>query len=303
MLDERKDTIGRDTFYTDREDYSIVPTKRAMEWFHYLNLHGLLNTDALYEFTKEMGVDRKKAAASLKRMRDGAFIGLNEAQRMTDRAMYNRYVYHLRERGQYELEKYGYYEEDAIQPSGNDWRHQYGIASVTSAIHLGAKKAGVEYIPGHELLKDAEASLAYEGLIPDQLFALDYGGKWRIYAVEFDRSYDYNDHETKKARRQYKSGQKFAEKIAKYTKYIGEGKYKDHLNVDTGMQVLFVFDCVGGQMKFLRELEKQHQRNTYILMQTVDGFVPKFKPMPPYYHLFDGPWERLGCEDFFINQP
>jgi len=61
----------------------------------------------------------------------------------------------------------------------------------TARVDLEARQRGYRYIPAHEILERAGASLTIpmgrRKLIPDQLFAIDYGGLFRAFMVEVDR--------------------------------------------------------------------------------------------------------------------
>lgn len=286
------DTKGRRTFYSDERDYSIKYTPRALQWFEFLNLHGCLNTAYLDAWTKPTHKATKSSLEALLRMRTGEYLTLPDAQRDTDRAIYNRFVYQLAERGRFALEHEGRYVE-AIRPSGM-FLHQYLTAAVTASIHLACRDAGYTFIPGHELLQDAETTLYYEPLklSPDQLFAIDYGDKWRLYTVEVDRGTEPGV--SKSNRKSYKQS------IDKYTEYIQGGKYKDHLKVDTGMVCLYVFTSPVRERLFQDKIDG---KCGYILTQSVDGFIPNFKPLPPYTHLFTDGWHRKNMSDFLINTP
>ena len=56
---------------------------------------------------------------------------------------------------------------------------------MTSAIEIDAARDGVRFIPTHKILAIKQASLGIptgkHKLIPDQLFALDYGGSFRAF--------------------------------------------------------------------------------------------------------------------------
>ena len=126
----------------------------------------------------------------LQKLRAGGLLFLPKQQRRTEKADFNPYIYDLAPRGKAYLEDYDL-AEPTVRPTGH-WWHAYLTACVTSSIDIAAAKEGTRYIPAHEILKRNGSSLAIplgdnSKLIPDQLFALDYGGSYRAFMLEIDR--------------------------------------------------------------------------------------------------------------------
>lgn len=303
----KKDTLGRSTFLDDEKDYSIPWTPSSIAWFDFLNIHGLASSRFLHRFTKHSRANVKSVLNTLTRMWKGDYIGKPDWQYNPRTSANSYHIYHLTERGKFALENDGTW-VDAIRPSGTDPIHRYGIAAVTGSIHIMAHEQGVEFIPGHEQLDKAKTILRCKeaNLTPDQLFALVYpDGTGRHVAVEFERSYADPNSIHHNPRVQNKSTKVYEDKIEKYIEYIGNGLYKKHLDTDGGIVVLFVFASRVAEEKFHKVLRKKFgdKQCRYILTQTVDGFLPIFKPQEVYEQLFDGPWRRHGCEAMYINTP
>ncbi len=100
-----------------------------------------------------------------------------------------------------------------------------------------AARSGVRYIPGHEILNIKDSTLAIpmgkSKLIPDQLFALDYGGCYRAFALEVDRG---TEPKTTKAFRK-----SYAGSIELYRRLIEGQIYKKHYGLKANLLVLWVF--------------------------------------------------------------
>ena len=297
------DTRGRRTFYSTERDHSIAYSERVLPLFEFLNLHGLANTAYISEYLKDVYRPTGLNGVVL-RMLLGDYIGTPAAQRECDRAIYNRYVYDLVERGEFALRHEGQFAH-TIKPSGY-FEHQYLTATITASIHLGCVAAGLTYIPGHEIIEAAGLELTRHRnvpscpktkLKPDQLFGIEYpDGTWRVFLVEADRGTEPGQSTSR--RKSYRSN------IETYKRYVEDGLYKSHLGVDTGVCVLYVFTSPAYEELFHDQLEAIHGKTgcTYILTQSVEGFIPKFKPLEPYTYLFTGAWRRHGKAARFINK-
>lgn len=281
-----------------------------MKWIAW---HGLANSEQLHELREAAGegTDRWWTTKTLNTLHHAGLVRFEpEFGNYTSRRWNYYHIYGRSEHGDKVMEEWGEL-EDFLRPSGNDKRHQYGIAASTISIHTAALNAGDIYEPGHVHLKGRE--LGYKGYRPDQLFAITYKSKaengsapWYFYALEYERTYpDRNN------RVQSKSSDYYDSKIDKVIEYIGKLGYKDHLNTKTAMLALFVFDHWEGERKFHEVLAKKQDRCKFILTQTVPRLeVPTsgddqddFIPAGTWPQLYNGPWKRHGYDDYFINTP
>jgi hypothetical protein len=183
------DHLRRATFHSIAAQGDVRPTNRALRWMGHIARHGPQSSGYLYELTRATHRCKDTALRELQRLRAGGLLCLPPQQRQVARAEFNPYVYDLTERGKGCLRDHGH----AVppRPVSGHWQHQYLTASVTSAIDIAAVRDGVRYIPQHEILarKGATLGIPLNGrlLIPDQLFALDYGGSYRAFVLEVDR--------------------------------------------------------------------------------------------------------------------
>ena len=117
-------------------------------------------------------------------------------QRATEHASFNPYIYDLTKQAKDYLFDLGL-SDPTVRPTGH-WWHGYMTSCVTSSIDIAAAHKGVRYIPAHEILalaiKNAPLAIPIGGqkLIPDQLFALGYGGSYRVFALEVDNHNRWN---------------------------------------------------------------------------------------------------------------
>lgn len=311
-----EDTLGRKSkFYTEK-DRTYRPRGLGRFFMEMLAWHGIANSEQLHQLRVSCGHgdDRDWTRKTLNNLYRGDLIGFDFEQYNYMTAQ--RSAYHIFNRtphGDRVLEEWGKL-EPFIRPSGNDFRHQYGIGSSTISIHNYAAMYNVTYRPGHELLTDTLRCKEI-GYTPDQLFSLTYtnepehsdGYPWYIFALEFERSY-YDKRTPEVApRKQSKSSDYYEQKIKKIIEYIGKKRYKDHLNTNTAMLALFVFSDPEGERKFHDVLASMQTKCSFILTQTIpqntDDVFPTLRPTGTWQELYFCPWRRHGYPDYFINTP
>lgn len=183
------DTLGRATFHHIARQDGVRPTNRALRWMNHIARHGPQSSAYLHELTRDTHRCKDTALRELQKLRAGGLLFVPPQQRQVERAEFNPYIYDLTDRGKASLTDHGHVVPP--RPVAGHWQHQYLTACVTSAIDIAASQEDVRYIPQHEILarKGATLGVPVNGgtLIPDQLFALDYGGSYRAFMLEVDR--------------------------------------------------------------------------------------------------------------------
>lgn len=186
---KQTDTLGRATFHEIVSRTDVISTERDIRWFKHIERHGPLTSTQLIAWTADTHRCKDTALRRLQALRAAGFLFLPKQQRACERAEFQPYVYDLAPKGLQQLTDAGL-REDTARPTGH-WWHLHETAMFTAQIDLEARERGFRYIPAHDILKRAEASLAIQmerqKLIPDQLFAIDYGGLFRAFMVEVDR--------------------------------------------------------------------------------------------------------------------
>lgn len=123
---------------------------------------------------------------------------------------------------------------------------------MTSSIDIAAARHGVRYIPAHEILAKTGASfeipLARGRLIPDQLFALDYGDSFLAFALEVDRGTE--PLQSSAARKSLKRS------IEQYSEVLERGLHRSHYGLKANLIVLWVFMSRIRQARFVELLEQ-----------------------------------------------
>lgn len=301
-------------------------THRRLAWFERLNWYGPLPSSFLLEYSRLWGYRNDQKARhdfTLLTTEDDTPYGSRYLSKPTQqntsfyRPRNQQLVYDLSEASLKALKDADRY----VDMGHNDhWMHRFGKACVVASIELGvlaaAKKgADVRFIPQHQALDRSpriEVPYAYtdpktgqthhhKGLLcPDYVFAIEYGGKRRNFALEFTRATEINVTENFDRKSALRN-------TLQYTHLIGGKLYQELyglnnlmlLNVntnDTNMR---------NTMKVLHDVAKSptnpEGKNNYMLFRSVKDFTRPFLPPRPL-DLYAGAWERQGHEAFFINQ-
>ena len=201
----RTDSLGRATFHHIAARRDVRPTKRALRWFTHIARHGPQSSRLLHALTADTHRCRDTTLRDLQALRAGQYLCLPPQQRQTEKADFNPYIYDLTGRAHTHLADLGL-AEATVRPAGH-WWHGYMTSCVTSAIDIAAHRQAIRTIPAHKILAIRNATLAIpvdrQRLIPDQIFALDYGGRFRAFALELDRG---TEPKTSKAQRKSWAG-------------------------------------------------------------------------------------------------
>jgi len=211
------DKIGRATFHHIAPQRVTHLTNRQLRWMKFIERHGPQSSVYLHELTKDTHRCKDTTLRQLQKLRAGGFLYLPRQQRATEYVNFKPFIYDLTPKAKTYLFDQGL-AEPTIRPTGH-WWHGYMTSCVTSSIDIMAAREGIRYIPTHEILKIKDAPLAIpidnQRLIPDQLFALDYGDSFRAFTLEVDRG---TEPKTTTAKRK-----SYANSIELYRKMIERG--------------------------------------------------------------------------------
>jgi hypothetical protein len=247
---KQHDRLGRATFHHIAPQDHVTPTKREIRWLKHIERHGPQSSHYLFELTRDTHSCRDTALRQMQKLRASGFLTLPRQQRATEYADFNPYIYDHTKQAKDHLFDLGI-SEPTMRPTGH-WWHGYMTSSVTSSIDIAAARNGVRYIPAHEILAIKNAPLAIplgqSKLIPDQLFALDYGGSYRVFALEVDRG---TEPQTSPANRK-----SWARSIEQYRQVIERDMHKPHYGLKANLLVLWVFSSRTNEKKFLHMVKK-----------------------------------------------
>lgn len=289
MRTSTTDSLGRATFHHIEPLQDVHPTDREIRWLKHIERHGPQSSQYLFELTRYTHRCKDTALRAMQRLRAGGYLWLPRQQRTTERAEFNPYIYDLTKRAKDHLTDLGL-AEPTVRPTGH-WWHGYAVSCVTSSIDIAASRDGVRYIPAHEILARRNASLAIpvgpRRLIPDQLFALDYGGRFRVCALEVDRG---TEPKISPARRK-----SWVSSIGLYRDVMERGLYKTHYGLKANLIVLWVLRTKRDAEAFL-DLVENEARSTggafcvQELPNPAKGGPGHLAPHGPWCD----PWKRAG---------
>lgn len=281
------DKIGRATFHHIAPQRITKLTNRELLWLKHIERHGPQSSLYLYELTKDTHRCKDTALRQMQKLRAAGYLRLPRQQRATEHANFNAFIYDLTPKSRGYLFDRGI-EEPTFAPQGH-WVHAYMTSCVSSSIDIAAARDGVRYIPAHNILAINGATLAIpigqQKLIPDQLFALDYGEKFRAFALEVDRG---TEPKTTHAKRK-----SIQNSINLYCKMIERQVYKSHYGLKAPLLVLWVFSSKTNEAQFLEMLKDLPESvRLHFLTQSVDGFHQTFRPPKILEDLYTGNWSR-----------
>jgi len=289
----KTDRLGRSTFHHIAPQEGVRPTNREIRWLKHIERHGPQSSQYLYELTRDTHRCKDTALRQMQKLRAGGYLRLPQQQRATEHADFNPYIYDLTKKAEDHLFDLDL-AESTVRPTGH-WWHGFATSCVTGSIEIATARQGVWYIPAHTILAKKGASFKIPmkrgNLIPDQLFALDYGGNFRAFALEVDRST-----ETLSSASARKS---LARSIEQYATVIENEIHKSHYGLKANLLVLWVFSSRSRQARFLELLEPNTRRvRQSILTKTVG---PQHLAAHVQRSVFEKPWKRSSLQDVSIG--
>lgn len=285
----------------------LKPTERQIRWMRFLNLHGALPSQYLFDLEGEKNVaERRAAQKQLQRLWLGGFINRPRRLWETANANYNHYCYDLTEQGKQFLRDRELW-VDAARPTGNAV-HQLFVSTVTATMDIMCQRAGYRFIPQHEYLAGKPATVQVPfawndrrytlPLAPDALFAIDYGGdSYLAFALEADR-----DTETSRATSTSPERKSDLRTIRQYAAFIDQKLYKRAYDREAQMVMLFITVTETKVARFLKLLAEEGS-SRYVAVGLVSEFDRPFKPPVLLKHLFEGELLRADAKPFTIKKP
>jgi hypothetical protein len=279
------DAIGRATFAHIAAHDAMQPTNRHVRWLKHIERHGPQSSVYLYELTRDTHVCRDTSLRQLQHLRAGGFLSLPPQQRAMARAECNPYIYDLTLKAKRWLTDRDL-AEPTVRPTGH-WWHGYAVSCATSAMDIAAARHGVRYIPTHDILARRGVPLAIpvagRFVIPDQLFAFDYGGRFRTFALEVDRG---TEPITSPANRK-----SLVASVDAYTAMIQGDLGRAHYGIKSSLPTLWVFGTQKRASTFLDIVRSRAGKaaSSFLVQTNAALHVPSSRPLTD---LFLGNWQR-----------
>lgn len=298
----------------------ITPQSRDLLWFSKLSEHGPLPSSFLLEYSAGTHRSAKRAQERLTDLfheantpDGGAYLSRPPQQIRTIDSRYNQLVYDLTGAGQCVVLERGLSQQRPFRGSG-PWVHQLMVSCITASFDLACLvRDDIHFIPQSYLLARAKAELRYpveardptsgtpkrKDLIPDAIFGLEYkckkGSKYRCFVIEADRS-------SEPATSSNFNRKSWQRALAQYNSYIGQGLYRQHLNLTSPLILLIVVP----DQKRLEQIAKlipsyapliQQQ----IMLQTWTDFGDIFRPPYPNPKFLNDKWTRANDSGYWIG--
>ena len=273
-----------------------------------IDRHGPLPSSYLFALTKHLRRDRTHLQNRLTEFYNGdasgSFLSRPPQQFASYRARYQHVVYDLAPRARRALAERGTlttYGHARCDP----FVHRLMTACVSASFELAAPTFGLRYIPFQEILDHPRCGNArkaayplvlpttdrtHGGVIPDQLFGLEYPGTgFRFYAVEVDRN-------TESIERKNLGQSAFARKVVGYIAALSEQSYRTWWGLPN-LHVLIVTTNLTHAHKLLEHL-RAHVPDALKYRFAVRA-EPMFGadwrvPNVPLAHLLAEPWETAS---------
>lgn len=288
-------------------------TPKDMEMLKAIHHHGPLSSTYLHQFrspdtSKQATVQRLTVLFNEANTRHGGpYLMRPFQQNQAIDARYNDCVYDLTPAGIEALKEAGEW-HDLAPSNRNPWQHAFMIACLTASIELACQKQGYTFMHGHELLERCGASLrqsitfkSEEGervtkdLIPDALFAIDYGGSFRVFLLEADRRTEPIEPGTMNRKSALRN-------IRQYEQFVGQKHYKEAWNLTAPLTVLNVTSSESRVPASLKLIENKIGQCAYLVYQSAPEFGLFFFPPPVLYRLMDDDWSRVFKEPFTLKE-
>ena len=305
----KKDAVNRRSRFAGRQPTGkkIVLTNRDFAYFAPLERHGPLPSNYLFAFTKHIARNYKYHQQRLTELYNedntphrGFYLERPEQQFASINARYQPMAYALTEAGSLALR------QNAIprqmwEPPNGPYLHRFMTACSSASIELACLTLGLKYLSQADIFahpkcpidpRDTDHPLALpcgDGvIIPDQLFAIDYGGKFRFFVLECDRK-------TETIVSTKAIAKSFANKLRRYQYVLEHQTYREVWGIPT-LTVMIVTVSEPHMRTMIDQLGKYAKDD-----KIANRFIFKSKPEFGKYWtvpnimnaLVTDPWERV----------
>lgn len=305
------DTCGRRLrFERSPKDGAFALKDRDLAIFEVLHQHGPLPSNYLFEYTRAFGSE-----LHLKHRLTKLYHGLTDGTFFLERPPQQYQSFLARAQPSiYELAsvaKVILAESGRISPYlGNrtdPFIHRFMAACVSASIELASRRVGMRYIHRHEIFSHAKCpeatrrssnplSIPANGkrIIPDGLFGIDYGGKYRFFAVEVDRN-------TESIERRSLEQSAFAKKLRAYAEIVDRGTFKAVWGIPNLLILTVTTNAthMGNMLSYVASNSISHQEK--FLFKAKPGFGVNWTVPDVMDDLLTAPWTRVGAP-FNISQ-
>lgn len=288
-----KDTLNRRSRFAPPQPVGkrIELRERDLQVFEAIHRHGPLPTHYLYEFVRSSSKDYTAFQQRLTKLYNGAatsapYLAKPEQQHASFDARYQQLIYDLSPVAKAVLSERG--RLTRIPARTDHFLHRFMNACVGASLELAVRKDGKRYLAEHDIFEHGGAGemaipIGSGRLVPDRLFGIDLGGKYRFFAVEIDRN-------TESLERRSLAQNSFAQKIAGYAEIIRSRLYKSHWDLPH-LNVMFV-TTNATHMANMMEHVRDHPLAKHFLFNVKPEFGVNWRVPPVFQDLYAKPWAR-----------
>jgi Replication-relaxation len=306
----KKDALNRRSRFAGRQPSGkkIIPSPRDFELFAALERHGPLPAPYLHAFTKHLARNYKFHQQRLTELYNedntphrGFYLQRPEQQYASMNARYQPMAYELTSLGHQALRHNAVPRQIWEHPNG-PYLHRFMVACITASIELACKQQGIRFVSQAEIFSHAKAPIELKkmehplalpcgdgAIIPDQLFGIDYGGKYRFFALEADRK-------TETIVSTKAVAKSFANKLKRYAYALDHQTYREVWGIPT-LTILTV-TVTSPHMRTMVDQVERVVRDDRLAARFLFKSKPEFGKywtVPDIMtDLLTTPWERVG---------
>jgi Replication-relaxation len=310
QLKLKTDALNRRSRFAGRQPTGkrVALGERDFAYFEALERHGPMPSTYLYEFSKHLAHNHKGHQQRLTELYNedftphrGFYLERPEQQYASINARYQPMSYELTDLGSKALRHFGI-PRQMWQPPNGPYLHRFMTACITASIELACREQGFTYLSQADIfshrkapttLAEMEHPLALPcgdgAIVPDQLFGIDYGGKFRFFALEADRK-------TETIVSTKAIAKSFANKLKRYRYALDNQTYRDVWGIPA-LSVMIVTVSEPHLRTMINQLDLLVPDD-----KIANRFLFKSKPEFGKYwtvpnimaDLVTDPWERVG---------
>lgn len=302
----RTDSRGRrHRFGRSPKDRSIALTERDLTLFELIHRHGPLPSNYLFEFTRGLGGSELHLKHRLTKLYHGLANGtyflerpLQQYQNYLARAQHG--IYELSPAAKVLLAEAGRL-SPYIRNRSDPFVHRFMSACVSASIALACTRAGIRYLDRTDIFSHPKCpertkcasnplTVGVHGkqIIPDELFGLDYGGRFRFFAVEIDRN-------TESIERSSVGQNAFGRKLKAYSDILDQRSFRDTWGVPNLLVLIVTTNTthMANMIDYLRSNTTGH--NEKFLFKAKPEFGVNWTVPSVMDDLLIAPWARVGA--------
>jgi hypothetical protein len=300
----RTDSRGRRLrFERSPKDKSLALQARDLAIFEAIHRHGPLPSNYLFPFTREYS----RSELHLKHRLTKLYHGLSDGPHFLDRppqqyqsfmARAQSSIYDLAPPAKVLLAEAGRLSRYVITRT-DPFLHRLMSACVSASVELACRSTGIRYIHRHDIFSHSKCpeqtrcspnplSLSAGGkrIVPDDLFGIDYGGKFRFFAVEIDRN-------TESIERRNVGQTAFGKKLNAYGDILERGTFRDVWGIPNILILTVTTNAthMANMLAYASAITTAHQQK--FLFKAKPGFGMNWTVPAVMDDLVTTPWARV----------